>query len=266
MHTQWSVPIRIQSAMPVRPAEREDDQPPRKLHYAEALAASLVHYARLDQPFARQLAGLVSPLHLYQMVSLPRFPQELEILMPADGDTAERRAAWLVDRILAGDLPGAANAARILLTVSQIDPRGEPKLVVVGVFAVAIPGITLGRFRRRQIMPVLIRRDFAASEKFVLSRTVGQASVGVLRSALDLAQGRLEELEPEIDGWLFGDRAMHFYAADEMTMRGVERELRELEVAHAAVKADDQTVVLAVSPAVNGMYLEHYWEVEPLDI
>lgn len=220
--------------------------------YAMTVAASLLHYAQANAGFASQLWQLI--------VTLPGVPFDgaihrpdptaARLILPQQLEAAQRRASWLIEQLDGDRLEGATEARQLLQQWAAHHPQADPSPLVVGMMAVAIPGITLGRISRRVAMACLLRRDVPAGRKFDVARLVTQATHGVLNAALHQVGGELGQLEPEVADWFFGERPLAFYAAKRDQLGTIVGELTAGGIAHAAVEDGGATAVLAISPAV----------------
>lgn len=235
------------------------------LSYGEALTLSLIEYAEAHKKFAEVLRGLVFhlPRNVDRGVGAYR-ERDVRILVPEDADDALRRATWLLPRIEEERTPEYNRAAAILVDWAGTRREEEPKQIVVGVVQVAIPGITLGKIKRRRKVLLFVRPDVAERKDFEMSRRVSEATLGLLAGALEEAGGNVYELEPEVGDWFFGERETAFFAADEKELVRIGKELEELDVLHFTTEENGRDAVLAVSPAVNSAYAATVWNAQPI--
>ena len=227
------------------------------LEYSEVLAESLILYAKEDPLFARELKSKISTLPLFQsdenLLSLPYIIQDFDLLRPADATLAHRRAEWLIEGINQNTLPGAFRARQILVTWNRDSSMISviPKQIVVGIIVVAIPGITMGKFKRRVSIKIVIREDLAKSITADLTKKIIQASNGFLVKNLASAGGNIKKLEPDIADWLLGDNASHLYSATPNSIGLIANELESMNIPHFVVSDEKGTAVMAISPAVS---------------
>jgi len=220
------------------------------LFYAEAMALSLLKYAEKDSDFAKTLNDLISS-NLNFFGAPVEIRDGIEILMPQDTDTATGRAHWLMQAIKEDDIPEARSAGATLTAWSKNRTWESPKQIVVGVIQVAIPGITLGRFKIKRVMPIIISNDIEESRDFELSSKISEATLGVINRAMRMSGGNVHKIEPELGEWFFGDMDLSFKGAPESELIKIENELTDLGILHRAVKIDDRLAVIAISPSAN---------------
>lgn len=234
--------------------------------YSEALAVSLVLFARKDKDFSSILKKLVHKLsNISSVKSQLRSIDGVEILIPQDINTAMRRAEWLVGKIVENaPRRGLWRASRVLTSWAGEKELESPKQIVIGITIGIIPGLTLGNIRRKVTMKIIIRCDLAERTDCNVMHMVNKASCGIVERAIRTARGHAGKLEPEVSDWLFGDKEMSFYSADEKTLHKVGKELSRLDIPHIEVEDGGGMAVLAVSPAVNSEYIEASWKLELL--
>gem|GEM_PF-2215772 len=245
----------------------------RAWQYGETLAASLIAYAARDAAFAAHLsARLRSALTPRADASRdtyesPRAGDAFRLLVPDDSEAAARRLEWLVGRLEDGTLPGADAAIDVLATWLRAEAARDPapQRIVVGVVVVAVPGVTLGRFKmKRAAMTIIVRNDRAVASDWRLIQDITDASFGVVLRAIDMAGGDLGKLEPEVADWFFHDRMLALYGTSGRGLAAIRRELRSLDVVHAAIEDRIGTSIVAVSPTAAGAWQDIRWTLDPL--
>lgn len=129
--------------------------------YGGALSASLIAYAEQHHDFAHWLREVVSKLpQLEKKIFIPDMPENIQMLVPADTNLAMQRTEWLIQ-----------NRETDLLASWVTDKPGEnPKMIVVGVVVVAIPGITMGKFRRRKESMKFMLQEKKVSDTFSMRK------------------------------------------------------------------------------------------------
>lgn len=226
----------------------------RPFWYSEALALSLLQYAKGNPHFASVLADMAKALPLpINLAPELDISKPVNLLLPIDEAYAVERAEWLIPQLLENKLAGAASASRLLTTWAN-DPASRRQLIV-GVVGVAIPGITLGYISRRLTMSIIVRQDQAKQNELQLARQVSQVSLHLVSRSLRQAHGKADQIEPELADWFFGEQAMMFYQATAEQLKGIETELRRMDVPYAALNKGETTGVMAISPVVNGSAL-----------
>lgn len=224
--------------------------------YRELLAASLCLYAERDSYFGNKLSILTRNLprqHLQNKTA--RIPESAAIFMPTSAEAAERRALWLIQQ-----------DAEIFHSFIIDRPALNPKLIVVGLMVVAIPGITMGKLRRRkESMTFIIREDAAAESKLDMARSITEASHDVLAQAIRAANCDMQKMEPEMADWFFGEKTMSFYEARGQEMARIQKELEQSDSPFAVSGKNGDTHVLAISPAANRVYMQTCWKIHPVD-
>lgn len=229
--------------------------------YGEAMAMSLLQYAQKDQEFAKKLRWIVAGLDTPGSDRAAEIVSGIEVLLPEDTDSALRRAEWLVQAIEENNIPGGETAAELLSSWTYKKTWESPQQIVVGVVQVAIPGITLGRIKRRKIMTVAVKEGLSPNGDLDLSRKISQACLGVLNRALRITGGNVHKIEPEIGDWFFGDMEVSFRSASVEQLANIEKGLTELGAIHYSIKKDGEPVIIAISPSVNSAF----WNLKSLD-
>lgn len=196
---------------------------------------------------------------------LPRQALGIETLLPQSRDDALRRLLWLSDQINSENIPGFAKAAELLGNWEKIRIIENPKQIVVGVVVVAIPGITLGRFRKFKKIVCVIRRDVAERSGKELAKQLIQVNLQFISQALSFTEGNAYKLESEVIDWLFGDREIGLYSASSLQINLIKENLKELSVPHATIEKDNETTILAITPAANSEIEELYWNLETIE-
>lgn len=222
------------------------------LSYGETMAIALCRYGDMDTNFANTLNILISDLpSISGFDASIEVRNGIEILVPKDTDTATRRAEWLIQAIRESSIPEAQRAGATFSAWAKNRTWENPKQLVVGMIQVAIPGITLGRFKIKRVMPVLISDDIRESRDLELSGKISEATLGVIDHALRMSGGNIHKIEPDLGEWFFGGMELSFKSATESALTKIENELTDLGIFHRAVKKDGKPVVMAMSPAVN---------------
>ena len=239
------------------------------LGYSEALALSLVSHAKKDKEFAHYLKSAVSRnLRSSSPVQRIRIQRNIAALALPDSDAATRRANWLIGQVKERATPGAFEAEKILAAFAQGAPEEYPKQVplTVGMLRIIIPGITMGRFKKKETMTIIIERNIARKNKKTmgLPQMVSRASLGVMRQALNHASRDTGNIEPEIADWFYGERKLMLYKTSEEELLKIKKELNELGVIYSLVKREGNPAVLAVSPAVDSAWQSKCWNIKPL--
>ena len=187
--------------------------------------------------------------------------------MPHNDETATLKSNWLLERIRDNSITGSYSALAILKSWSNAKVYESPKAIVVGVVVVAIPGITMGRFSKRQSMAIIIRRNLTAKQNNLqLALMVAKSSHGVMQKAINMVHGNISKLEPEIADWFFGERNIVFYSGEAPQFQKIENELTSLGIIHASIEDENGAGVMAISPAVSSSSVEFHWGLEPIEI
>ncbi|MBI2023570.1 hypothetical protein HYT01_03350 [Candidatus Giovannonibacteria bacterium] len=253
----------------------------RPLQHSEILALSLIFYAEKNVDFKETLKALIlsRPMHFTSGEKIgAALKGDMNILMPGDAHLALRRAEWLINELEEGKMSGSENARDMLLSYASAVPETSEfqpapiKNLVVGVIRIAIPGITMGRWKMKKEKPMMIvvRKGFAMRNSDLrsagadLAHYITQAAMGIIVCAFDMAGGNAQNLEPDTGDWFFGQRPMGFYVAktDENLAAMIE-ELKVLGITHTVVEDIFGTEVVAISPIVNNFYLALRWELKP---
>lgn len=230
--------------------------------YAESLTKSLVLFAQSNKEFARELKRTILDLRFIGIGNRVKIDKEIGILMPISFDDAMRRSRWLIQGISNGSLPGAKNAANVLTSWVSDCPIETPKQLVVGVLAIAIPGVTLGLFPKSKRMSFVIRRELALKKDLKLAKKITQLSHEILISSLDLAQGDIRRLEPEISDWFFGDKKISIYRASGQKMKEIKEDLSGQGIIFASSQQGSELDILAISPSVDSSVSETFWDLD----
>jgi len=236
---------------------------PDAIPYGAALAASLLRYAGQDPLFAAQLAQLTATLP-EPLDDVPPGPvaTNTSVLMPQDDAHAINRMLWLLQRLNQEALPGGHIASDMLAAWARAQRAEEPRQLVVGVMKIAIPGITLGRLTRKvEAMSVLVRPDMLRTGGGTLLKGTTKTVLNTFGQALQLANGDIRNLEPEILDWFLGEKEIAFYVSDRQTLADIAGTMECLDVPHAGAVDEDGYGVLAISPIVRGL---ERWDLSPI--
>lgn len=231
------------------------------LSHAEHVLLALLAYAAHDAVFRGVLHALGSSLPFQNVSVVPyRVGNNIGLIVPADRDTAIRRAEWLIAGIREGWLPGASAAGRLLSAWSAARTEEEPKMIVIGHILGVIPPVGVGQIKRKRKLTLIATEHIVRKNPGTLAVTSARLSAEIIARATYLSGGRMERIEPETAEWLFGERLIALFAADTRTMETITRDAEELSIIHA--KETDMSgniASLALSPAANGEYLDlHY--------
>jgi hypothetical protein len=238
-----------------------------KAHYSVSIASSLIAYAEKNKLFQDQLVHMLHSMPIV-LPTYAEFPfiddySRYSLLEPKSIRSAELRAQWLMMRIADRDLPGSTQAALMLIDYIKDKPYENPKQLVVGFVRVAIPGITLGRFKLKNSVSVIVNHK-AKKQDAELAKATARVCAGLIAEALTMARGKILKLEPEIADWLFGDRELDLYTATTDEIGKIRQELKQTKVMHSYSHGDNGIEMLAISPAVNSSYQESKWNIEAL--
>jgi len=261
MFDRYKLLVNMRAVKAPTAVEKISEIPPagRPLSYAEAMALSLLKYSEKDSNFAKTLNDLISS-HLNFFGAPVKIRDGIEILVPKDADTALKRAHWLMQAIKEDDILEAASAGATLTAWSKSRTWESPKQLVVGMIQVAIPGVTLGRFKIKRVMPIVIRNDITGSRDLELSSKISEATLGVINRALTMSGGNVHKIEPELGEWFYGEMELSFKSATESELTKIENELTDLGILHSTINKDGKPAVIAISPAVNTTP----WNLKPL--
>lgn len=238
------------------------------VHNAEAHAKGLISFAHKNAVFARHLAQAIASIPGQKEYFAPHDdPNALDekILAPKDLTDAIYRAQWLSKKLSEERFPGSTEATALLSNWMKDDPAESPKLLVVGVIVVAIPGITMGKFHRRKSMAVVIREETLKRSGSFVGKNISKATGGVLLKEVRFAGGALDKLEPDTADWFFGDRETEIYTASGEVLEEMEKEFRKVRIIHEKIQEDGRPIMIALSPSVNMETASSRWPLDPAD-
>ncbi|RJR31574.1 hypothetical protein C4569_01285 [Candidatus Parcubacteria bacterium] len=234
--------------------------------YSETLAASLILFAKKNKKFCRHFRQQIKQINPRILFEVPiKMEENICLLVPEFEKFAYARADWLLNSLVKNNLPGSFYALNMLYSWGKHENFEVPKQIVVGVLALAIPGITLGRFTKRRKMAIIVSKNYDEISNVEMSKYAAQASLGILSKAFDLAGGFLSEIEPEVADWFFMGRELSFYSASNVVVRDIAYEVSRLGAANYLVEAEDFRF-LAVTPVLNNFVLESKWKLRNLNI
>jgi hypothetical protein len=182
----------------------------------------------------------------------------------SDHTEALQRMEWLVARIQTRELPDTLAAEHLLSSWIRKRTEEEPKAIVIGWIIGVVPPIGAGHIKRKNKMSLIVDRGIAKNTR-LMAECAAKASLGMLTEALMRAGGNAKKLEPEIADWLFGERAINFYATDSRTLLAIQKELRELSVVHYGLEQEAHMTAIAISPVVKSLFQEDDWDIEILE-
>jgi hypothetical protein len=233
-----------------------------QIPYGVTLAGSLIRYADMAPEFTEHLLRFAATLPpARQEVPVLTAP-DAELVLPTSTEHAIVRMLWLMLRLTSDSLPGAAQATDMLAAWAHEQQQPDRRQLIVGVVKVAIPGITLGRLSRKaDAMSVLLRPDVLHTARRTLLNGTLKTVLNTFGQAMQLADGNLRNLEPEMLDWFLGEKDIAFYTAPPETLARAARELDQMDVPHAGAIDRHGYGILAISPAVSDL---HRWPLVPL--
>ena len=240
------------------------------LRYGEALGLSLVLFAEHHKGFAKILENIVFDFSPDAKEEVPFFinpvlARRLRILVPRDERSALQRVEWLRRALATHALSDAKEACAVLAAWARTRTHESPKQIIIGLAVGIIPGVTLGRLMKRETMTIIIRRDLARDLNLEVLRLVTDASHEILKNHLTRSGGNAYQLEPEVGDWFFGDRALSLYTGNPEKLKGMIKELDEVNVPYKTMLLNDRIAVVAVSPVANFASECDRFELEPLE-
>jgi hypothetical protein len=227
--------------------------------YAEHLVRGLLTFAEHNEVFADWL-------HLRLFESSIPFEETLLVtrehqfaLMPTSLEQAVARALWLVGRVEAQAIEGYSTVGKLLSGFARIREYEEPKAIVLGLEIGVLPIGLMGKMKsRREPMNVIIRDSFFHTvSPGELTRQVTSLTHHIIERALIDAQGSTAHLEPEIGDWLFGDKQLSLFHADEATMRTLGAFLEVHHLPYAYHTEEDEYALIVPSPTLYLADLPH---------
>jgi len=232
--------------------------------YFISSASSLLLYAQINQKFARELETKIkTSLSVRQRAICREIRFGSMIIIPMDKDIAERRTNWLLYQLSSSSVPQAKEAIGLLQAWAYAKNDLE-KQVIIGIVGLAIPGVTLGKISRRRTMSIIICDSIATKREMPIAKKIAQASQEVLKVSLNLANGNVRQLEPDIADWFFGDKEMLFYQTSSQKMQKIKKELNVLSIPCAEERFNGLPAILAISPATNNEFEMMNWNIKVL--
>lgn len=231
------------------------------INYYSSLAFALIASAEENVEFRKKFTYLLRNNNVNNLKSAPNtiLDRKVKLLSALDTDTALKKSIWLMDRILPANNGKKTEALEILAGWVKDQPYESPRQLVVGALAVAIPGITLGKFPSKKRMSVLIAKHIVDSKK--IAQLSVEAASGILAQQFK-KNPNLDQLEPDVADWFYGERTIKLFSADHEKFTQVMNDLKELSIFHEVLKDDNGIVALAISPAINNYFGEYYWDLE----
>lgn len=266
--TQTAIRSPLKVRMPPRPAviPVRPKVPLRPLSYKEALARSLILYARADREFSLTLQQMVRKFAQFregEFSEPPALERRVKLLLPADRESAIKRARWLSARIHEGDLYETLRAREVLSRWGKAKDRENPKAIVIGMILGVVPPIGAGHIKRKKKMSLIVSRE-AQKRGRLFAEGASRAMLGILARALDMAGGNSAKLEPEMGEWFYGDREIAFYEANEDALRDIKKELEQTGILHETTEEDGKIAMIAITPSADALYQELHWGLSPL--
>lgn len=231
--------------------------------YGETVALSLVSLAEQNKQFASHLRRLIAnawPLPESENVPYDAAPVQLDYIAPVNNDIAGRRAEWLITNMAKQEIVGCAPA----MLRAWARGEGAPKMLIVGVVGLAIPGLTLGLIKKKVNPMNCVISDTARAGREALARMAAQAISGVVAAALKTAENDWQLLDPDLGDWLFGEREIALYEGNRSALKKLANELSSMGVAQCSVRDNDEIQAVAMSPAVNGPSISHAYQLRLL--
>jgi len=230
-----------------------------KITYGKALAISLMAYAKTDEKISSECRRLFSSFLPSSISAYPNIGECIKILVPENSESAMKRARWLFRMVEEKKLPESREVAMVLGAWARGESWEEPRQLVIGVVGVAIPGITLGKIKRRETLIVVAREDVAQTNG--IAHKINQVCLSLLSRAFVAAENDIKNIEPEVGGWFFGNRDIDYYTASGKQMLKIKNDLSSLNVNFTSIENAEAPEVLAISPAVNST-CRVYWKLK----
>ena len=235
-----------------------------EISYLENLAAALIKYTTLSSIFSRELKKLCDQIRINFTEEESGEVMSLSWLLPASEKVAIRRAVWLVNRINEDRLPEARAAAQRLWEWERNYPQESPRQLIVGVAATSIPGLTLGKISKLTNMALILSKESKIKGKTDVAQLAVRASQGIVSKSLESARGSIDNLEPEVVMWMYGDREVDFYRAKNKKIKEIKLELDKAGVVSEIITENNKPKALALSPVVNVSAVKGNWNLEAL--
>lgn len=230
---------------------------------------ALFSFAERDLVFADWLKDAIlsyfhAPLATF---SLNEERHVCNALVPIDREAAFRRASWLVGSVLARRHPAHEYSLHLLHHWASTRVHEKPKAIVLGITIGVLPIGLMGEMKRkREPMGVFMRKDAHNSSKtLAFQRTLTSLTHRVVELGLTAAGGATAHLEPELGDWLFGDKALCFYQADQSTLARLKVEVAGLCVPHACTEDTFGVSMLVTTPALYVEQLDAAASLHALD-
>jgi len=237
-------------------------------NYLDTVALSLILFARFDLDFANELRnavglrlGAASKLPQEHAAKAEQLAELARMILPADREAALKRTDWLFRRIGESVL-----AAPILKTWKEEEFDPFPKQIVVGIIRVAIPGVTLGRFRRKKKAMIIMRGRMKRTEPLYIQETISQILLDLIfKSVRVRAKGDFMKLEPDFFDWEADGFPVEIYKADQDKIRNISEHLSKIGAEHSKRGDELGLYMLAISPSADHLYAEISWELERVE-
>lgn len=189
---------------------------------------------------------------------------KLQLLAPIDQVKAWARLDWLENRIQARDLAESEDLQALMAAYVQDDRVEVPQMLVVGFAAIAIPGITLGLFSAKKKVNMMVRSDILRKVNLKTSRHISRLSLGLLQQSLNTAGGDTGKLDPDTADWFYGDKEIEFFRTGAETLTVIKDDMKELGVPVALYEDEKGPAIMALSPVVNGVIAERYYQLDKI--
>jgi len=232
--------------------------------YGYNIALALLEYAQKNILFAWELKKLTSKLpDSYINSAHKQLNKKNELLTPSDKLTAMKRSYWLAERINNNSFFDTEEIISVLKNGVKNFKLSTPQQLVIGIVGLAIPGPTLGIISTKKKFTMIFNPGFAKLSKTEIAKKSVQMSLEFMKKSIIKAK-KLENLDPDISDWFFGDKETNFYIATNQQIKNIKNRLEELGIPNVETNSIDQKI-LAVSPALNAYHMEILWKIKKLE-
>lgn len=241
----------------------------KTISYKEAIGISLMEYANMNLDFKDVLFNALGSAkgNLEHAIKYKNI-SAIKALMPRDTEDAVLRMNWLLAALYNDRSEEALRASNTLLAwkKEQEENSPDPKQLVVGVIQVAIPGVTLGRIKRKKRKAmILIDKNIYADSNLKLSKDINRTVLEMFEMSLAEADNDIKNIEPETLEWFFGEKYISLYYAENSALDTIKNKFDSIKAPCAHLKENNAIKIIAISPVVNEEWLTA-WKLKPLDV
>ena len=225
-------------------------------NYYECTAHSLTHFADKNASFA---SWLYHAIPVQKNTARNKMHRASHTITIPNERYAVRKTAWLIEQSQKHNVPAHQQVLDILYTWKQAQENPEPKAIILGLIMTDAPFGLVGQPKKKHHpMDIIISNTvYTKTSKHSLAQTATTLSHEVLQKSILRAKGNIQDIEPELADWFFGEKKIVFHRTSLSVIKKLKKELQDLKASFAIQKKTENIECIAISPEVYLQDLQH---------